>query len=32
MNLLVGDLLVFWYLHKLIEQTKTGVHTISFTE
>ena len=32
MNLLVADLLVFWYLHKFIEQTRNGVHTISFTE
>ena len=32
MNLLVGDLLVSWYLHSFSEQTRNGVHTISFTE
>ena len=32
MNLLAGDLLVFWYLHNFIEQTKKGVHTFSFAE
>ena len=32
MNLLVGDLLVYWHLYKFIEQTRNGVHTNSFTE
>ena len=32
MNLLVSDLLVYWYLYKFIEQTRNGVNTNSFTE